>query len=358
MRRMLENQVPFPADAESDSFTGALASALVIAKGYTGETPYWCTRNRRYCVHCGPCGDDLLERHQTSIYHCLLTASTLAFGFDYPWDDTVEPHTLPGFHRGWRWDGGFVDGLARFAGFAYSRFDGTAPGEALSCIKSSIDAGLPSLLRLGEGPEWLMAAGYDGDTIYALGSRLGPLPDGWQSGLSDAVVITGVREPEMSYRELLERIAAALSYSEHEALEGVIMDALSSVTEENAMDTAGMLCGIDGVLVEARWHAGEAFAGEGNLLWGICPDIETHRRLGEVFFDRYIKEGNDETHGIGWRIWEALGVGPETGYGITPKSAELVLREGTREALRRLFARVFENDRAVCAEVRACLEKM
>lgn len=71
-----------------------------------------------------------------SVYHCLLTASTLAFGFDYPWDDTVDPHSLPGFSNGWRWDDGFVDALARFAGFSYLRFDGTsAQEEVLSTMK-------------------------------------------------------------------------------------------------------------------------------------------------------------------------------------------------------------------------------
>lgn len=92
MKKILAHQVPFPVDAESDNFTAALASALVTARGYTEETPYWCAPNRRYCIHCSPCGDHLLERHQLSIYHCLLTASTLAFGFDYPWDEIMSMH--------------------------------------------------------------------------------------------------------------------------------------------------------------------------------------------------------------------------------------------------------------------------
>lgn len=63
MKKILEHQVPFPVDAESDSFTAALASALIIAHGYMEETPYWCAANRRYCTHCSSCGDHLLERH-------------------------------------------------------------------------------------------------------------------------------------------------------------------------------------------------------------------------------------------------------------------------------------------------------
>lgn len=74
------------------------------------------------------------------------------------------------------------------------------------------------------------------------------------------------------------------------------------------------------------------------------------------FFARYIKDGNDETHGIGWKIWGALGVDPETGYAITQKSAALILQKETQETLKILFAKIFENDRAVCDEIQACLE--
>ena len=359
MKKILEHQVPFPVGAESDNFTAALASALVIARGYTEETPYWCTTNRRYCVHCSPCGDHPLENHHSSIYHCLLTASTLAFGFDYPWDDSVEPHSLPGFSSGWRWDDSFVDALARFAGFSYLRFNGTSEqDEVLSAMKSSLDAGFPTLLRLENEMEWILAVGYDTDTIYGLDSKFHALPENWYSSLRDAIVITGNTEPDMSYKELLERIAAALSYEEHTALENVIMDVLDHVTAENAMGTAGMICGINGILIEARWHAGEAFAGAENLLCNICTNKEIHSQLSDIFWKRYTKDGNDETHGIGWKIWGAIGVGPKTGYAVTRQSAALILQKGTRETLKCLFAKVFENDRVVCEEVRACLNQL
>lgn len=359
MSKILEHQVPFPVDAESDNFTAALASALVIARGYTEETPYWCASNRRYCIHCSPCGNRLLERHQLSVYHCLLTASTLAFGFDYPWDDTVVKHSLPGFSDGWRWDDGFVDALARFAGFSYQRFDGASAQEnVLSTMKRFMDSGFPTLLRLENEMEWIVTVGYDADTLYGLDSRFHALAGNWHSVLRDAVVITGNTAPDMSYKELLERIVSALSYDGHTALESVIMNALDHVTMENAMDTAGMMCGINGVPIEARWHAAEAFTGAENLLCNICTDKEIHGRLGDVFFARYLMDGNDETHGIGWKIWSALGVGPETGYAVTGQSAALILQKETQETLKRLFAKMFENDRAVCAAIQACLEQL
>lgn len=51
----------------------------------------------------------------------------------------------------------------------------------------------------------------------------------------------------------------------------------------------------------------------------------------------------------------ALGVGPETRYAITEQSGALILQKETPEELKRLFAKMFENDRAVCAKIRACL---
>ncbi len=217
---------------------------------------------------------------------------------------------------------------------------------------------MPTLLRLENEMEWILAVGYDADTVFGLDSKFHALPDNWHSMLRDAIVITGNTAPDMSYKELLERIASALAYEAHGALERVIMDVLDHVTSENAMDTAGMMCGINGVPIEARWHAAEAFGGHENLLCNICTNKEIHSRLTHIFLSKYIEDGNDETHGIGWKIWGALGVGPETGYAVTEQSAALILQKETQETLKRLFAKMFENDRAVCAEIQACLEQL
>lgn len=47
----------------------------------------------------------------------------------------------------------------------------------------------------------------------------------------------------------------------------------------------------------------------------------------------------------------------KTGYNITPQSADLILQRETQGTLKRLFAKVFENDRTVCAEIQDCLEQ-
>ena len=48
-----------------------------------------------------------------------------------------------------------------------------------------------------------------------------------------------------------------------------------------------------------------------------------------------------------------LGVGPETGYGITPESAERLLNPEMRNEIKRLFKIVFDNDQAVLTELTA-----
>ncbi len=354
----LQLPIGFPVDAESDLFTAALASALVAVYGYTRETPYWCAPKGHYCIHCSPCGENLLERHHVSIYHCLLTASGLAFGFDYPQDDTVEPHSLPGYPAGWRWDDGYIDFLMRFAGATWKRYGRTAnPDSVLTALRQSIDSGIPALVRLEDELEWRIVSGCSENTLTGErpGHRAFRCSD-WQNELIDLIVITGRAPRSVSYREVLERIENVLAYPEHDAVLKAIDSALEHVTEENAMDAAYMLTGITGVFIEARWHAGEAFSSRENLLSALCDDENIRASLADLFFSRYIQDGNQETHGLGWKIWELLGVGPKTGYQPTALSQERLMNPETRAELKRLFHKVFDNDRAVLAGIRGILK--
>lgn len=93
-------------------------------------------------------------------------------------------------------------------------------------MKRFLDTGFPTLLRLENEMEWILAVGYDADTVYGLDSQFHALPGNWHSLLRDAIIITGNTAPDMSCKELLERIASALSYDGHTVLESVIMNAL------------------------------------------------------------------------------------------------------------------------------------
>jgi len=76
-----------------------------------------------------------------------------------------------------------------------------------------------------------------------------------------------------------------------------------------------------------------------------------------LFFKRYIADGNNETHGIGWKIWDTLHVGPDTGYMPTEESFVLIQQPKVQEELKRLYKIVFDNDRAVAEGIRKMLER-
>lgn len=368
MKQRFITTVNFPVGAESDSFTAALSSALLPVLGYTADTPYWCAPNNRYCIHCSPCGEDLLAKHQEMLYHCLLTATTIAFGFEYPWDDME--HSLPGFRNGWRWDDDYMEYVMGFAGVTWKRFDKSAEKQdILVAVAEAIDNGLPILARLGGEFDWQLITGYEGKTLLGLDSHMKSLEsygatyrkegvfaaDNWYETLRDAVILTGRCQRRVTYREILEKIVMALSFPTHDSVEQFINESLESVTADNAYDIACFVAGINGVPIEARWHAAEAFCCRDNILNALCTDDELRERLSDLFFTRYIKDHSDETHGIGWKIWGLIGVGPDTGYMPNDASVDSLLKPEIREELKRLFHIVFENDRAVLTGIRNLL---
>ena len=78
-------------------------------------------------------------------------------------------------------------------------------------------------------------------------------------------------------------------------------------------------------------------------------------KLSDLFFRKYIADNHDETHGVCWKIWGLLGVGPETEYRITPESAGRLLNHETRSEIKRLFQIVFDNDSIILAELNRIL---
>ena len=125
------------------------------------------------------------------------------------------------------------------------------------------------------------------------------------------------------------------------------MDDLGQINAANAQGMAEKFCGITGVPIEARWHAAEAFCSHDNLLSRLSDGQSLKNQMQELFFEHYIADGKNDTHGTCWKIWELLGVGPETGFSSTPKSAERLLLRDTQKQLKILYQIVFDNDRAV-----------
>lgn len=92
----------------------------------------------------------------------------------------------------------------------------------------------------------------------------------------DIIVITGTAdcpgngEGKRDYLDVLKGIYAVLSDPSHDVLEEEIMTDLSNVTAENAPMLSYKLMGINGVSIEARWHAAEAFTSKDNLLYSLA----------------------------------------------------------------------------------------
>lgn len=371
---------PFPHDAESDGFIAALSSAVCAAKKYTDDTPYWCTPKGGYCKKCGGCTGQSLSKTQSSVYHCLLTASVLAFGFDYPEDDSVGSHTISNTPVGWRWDDGFMSDIMDFTGLSFIRCKNKTVAEIREIVKDSIDSGYPAMAaNYSVYPDemawvscWKIICGYtdDGITVMNYGGGISDETDGTYE---DIIVITGetVRANnaacKQTYFDILKRIHAVLSDPSHDALENEIMSDLSDVTPENAVMLSYKLMGINGVPIEARWHAAEAFTSKDNLLYSLvnsssADSVESNKlkaaaeKLANLFFKCYSADGSNETHGTCWKIWSCLNVDPQTGYLPTEESFQLIQQPDVQSELKRLFKIVFDNDRAVASGIMEVLD--
>ena len=121
---------------------------------------------------------------------------------------------------------------------------------------------------------WKIICGYtdDGITVMNYGGGISDETDG---AYEDIIVITGEADRannadcKQTYFDILKRIHAVLSDPSHDALENEIMSDLSNVTPENAVMLSYKLMGINGVPIEARWHAAEAFTSKDNLLYSL-----------------------------------------------------------------------------------------
>lgn len=358
--------VNYPFDAQTDSFFCAISSALLPVLGYTEEIPFWCVEKGRQCVHCGSCRKTNLQNHGLMLYHCLLSATGTAFCFDYPEDDEVSGHTLPGVDSGWRWEDGFIGDIMDLCGVTWRRLNPAEGKESiLEAIKDSIDRGCPVPIRLvgrfafGPDTAWSLVTGYDGDKLTGIDSYQHYLSeyagyDGeefiledWYPHYLDALVMTGTKAPAVSFQAVLERIIRTLSNPSRENFRKEVFHLIDDAEERNAKFHAETLCLMAGVPIEARWHAAEAFCSQDNLLYRLHGDASMGERLARLFFSSYIEDGKDGTHSVCWKIWSLLDCGPETGYAAGPEGGRRLLDPHSREELKRLWQIVFDNDLAV-----------
>ena len=356
--------VPFPNGAESNGFFAALSSALMPCLGITPDTPFWCSPKGSWCIRCQK-NCNRWYRHQEMLYHALLTVSGVAFTFDYPEDDDVPFHTMPNIPIGWRWDEPFVANIMDFIGLSYERHTDKIVSEMRELLLRSIDNGYTALCAntcsTAENTTWAkcwnVVCGYTDEGILVM-HHGGEITVESDAMYSDWIMITGKTERKQTYRDVLKRICAVLTDSSHHVLEQEIYRDLSNVNENNAIEITNKIVGINGIPIETRWHAAEAFCSADNLLSSLTENTAVKSKLANLFFDRYIANNNNETHGIGWKIWDLLRVKPETGYRPTEDSFVLIQNTEVQDELKRLWKLVFDNDRAVAAEIGKALNEI
>lgn len=376
--KVLENAIQYPFDAQFNSFFNAISTALLPVLGLTADTPFYCSCKNCWCIQCGECGKEPLQKHHLMLYHALLTATGVAFCFDYPEDDDVSFHSMPGAKIGWRWPDEFVTYIMDLCGCTYARMRRENGREIiLRKIQSSIDQGYPVAVRFngdsgpfGPGTAWCVITGYDEDTLIGLDSHFHYLSEfaqyendlfklaDWESRFLDAIVITGRKAPAISFRDVLTRIADTLSHPSHQAFQSQVFTLIDNAGADNAQLFANILCSMAGVPIEARWHAAEAMSSVDNVLMNLTDDVELKSRLGELLFSRYLRDNSDETHGVCWKIWGLLDCGPKTGYSAGANASEQLRKPETKTELNRLWKLVFDNDEAVLQGIHKILSSV
>ena len=370
----LTDIVPFPWDAESNAFFAALASALLPALGYTEETPFFCSPKGAYCIHCGGCGESAtLQKHHLSLYHDYQTLTGVSLGWVWPEQGDVAWQTIEGGGPGWDWPDEFLALIMRAAGLTWRRLSGNMTElEIYQAVEASLEKGFPVLARLEKGTNWQLITGCADGVLGGLApfgrqlgdvSRLGDeadtywMPD-WYVRFEDALVITGRCPVTVTLEEILTRLIHTLEHPAHERLERHLMCRLEQVTAANALETAEWLNQVASFPIEARWHAAEAFCSPVSTIQRLTPNRDLQQKLSDLFFYSYIADNHEETHGVCWKIWGLLGVGPETGFALGNQAAQNVQQPDVREELKRLFAIVFARDRQVLAGLRDILSSL
>ena len=208
------NLLSFPNGAQSNGFIAALSSALLPCLGIGEDTPYWCNPKSGYCSKCGQCGTlSSLAKHQGMLYHALLAASGLGFTFDYPEDDDVDFHTMPGVEKGWRWEEPFIAELMDLAGLSYIRYKNQSIEQMRGLIKDAVHCGYPALAanhgQWGDPMEWTrcwnLVCGYEDQGLCFMGHGGGTTVQR-EGEYEDWILITGKTERKLTYRQTLESL--------------------------------------------------------------------------------------------------------------------------------------------------------
>ena len=348
MIKSIENLVPFPVNAQRNSFFGALSSILLYRNAYTEDTPFFCGKHQRNCIRCGSYGNEpFIYKHHLQIYQYLITIT----GCAYFWIDKEIGNSYNKQYITDEFSETALDrlSLALYAsGYHYESMDKNTEANILfDRIKQSIEEKQPVLIKLGLGDLWAVMTGYNDDKKlpYLMKFRHSPqLNKDWHNKLSNIVFITDKYDSAISLSESLNHMIHHLNTSSRNKLEQKIYQKLE--TEPDGKKLGKWLNQLNGLVIETRWHASECYR---NTLVSMFDDNEYKELLLEA------SALHLHFHDQAWKIWELLGVSPQTHYCVPRNINELLDKSSIRTKLKSLFQELFTIDRQVFHLLQECL---
>ena len=348
MTKNIENIVPFPINAQRNSFFGALSSILLYRNAYTEDTPFFCGKYQCNCIRCGGCGDEpFINKHHLKIYQYLITIT----GCAYFWIDKgignayEKPYTADEFSET------ALDRLSLAlyaAGYRYETMDKNTEAEALfDRIKQSVEEKRPVLIKLSLGDLWAVITGYDDDKNLPYLMKRGRSPKidkEWYQKLTSIVFITDPYDSTISLSESLQHMIHHLNTGSRDKLEQKVYQKLE--TEPDGKKLGKWLNQLNGLAIEARWHASECYR---NTLGPMANDDRCKKYLLEA------SGLHRRFHDQAWEVWALLGVTPQSFYCVPPDVDELLNKPSARAELKALFQELFTIDRQVSHLLQECL---
>lgn len=339
MKKIIQNVVRYPVDAQSNAFISAFVSTVLSAERVTAETILYCGRRKSACIDCNDCGEKpMMHRHHLAAYHDYVTIS----GLGLMWGDSDLAGIYDTYYKSDEFFENLsdrLDFLMKATGYDYIRLNKSdEEDEVFSQIIKSVDIDCPVLFRLRSENEWCVVTGYDTDTktLYGIASNREFQIQDWFDDFLCAVVISG-KTDGLPLAEVADRMISVLKRKENIELEREVMRSLDD-SEGDRQKIAVWLNGLAGYSVESRWHGAECFTARMYHL----TDSERAKELLCECTDQYLL-----FHDLCWRIWGLLGVGPETNYSVVSGAGERLNNCDTVNELKQLFAKLFEIDRNV-----------
>lgn len=347
MTKSIENIVPFPINAQRNSFFGALSSILLYRNAYTEDTPFFCGKYQRNCIRCGDCSDPVIHRHHLKMYQYLITITGCAYfwvdkGIGDPFD---KPYIADEFSET------ALDrlSLALYAsGYRYESMNKNTEANVLfDRIKQSVEEKQPVLIKLSLGDLWAVITGYDDNKNLPYLMKRGRSPRldrDWYHKLTNIVFITDPYDSTISPSESLNHMVRHLNTGSRNKLEQKIYQKLE--TEPDGKKLGKWLNQLNGLAIETRWHASGCCR---NTLAPMLDDDRCKKLLLEAS-DLHL-----HFHDQAWKVWGLLGVTPQTHYCVPPNIHELLDQSSARAELKSLFQELFTIDRQVSHLLQECL---